>query len=153
MFATQHVLVVLVGYLEQFNDDPVTCAARMIPLLLDCRRGADRVANEHRLDEPQPIVAVRHRAWIDCARGHTNSNAEDQRAMRHAAPEVLSGAPNCVQMVRKEVTGLASVSDDVGLGHRAPKRPAILADFKVLEIALLNLHGCFAVAPLMTSSL
>jgi hypothetical protein len=59
--------------------------------------------------------------------------------------------PNCIQMVRKEIAGLASVGDDVSLGYRAAKRPAVLADFKVLEIALLNLHGCFAVAPLMTS--
>ena len=57
--------------------------------------------------------------------------------MRHAALEVLSGAPNCIQMVRKEVARLARVGDDVGLGNRATKRPAVLADFKVLEIALL----------------
>ena len=51
MLANQHVLVVLVRNLEEFHDDPVARTARMVPLILDCRRGADRVANENRLDE------------------------------------------------------------------------------------------------------
>jgi hypothetical protein len=84
MLANQHVLVFLVRNLEEFHDDPVARAARMVPLILDCRRGADRVANENRLDESQAIVAVGHRARIDRARRHAHPDAEDQGAVGHA---------------------------------------------------------------------
>src|SRR5579872_839267 len=116
----------------------------MVPLLLDRGRGADRVADEHRLDESQAVVAVGHRARIDRARSHAHSDAEDERAVRHAALEVLGRAPHRVQMVREKVAGLAGVSDDVGFGDRAAERPAVLADLKVLEIAFLDFHQGWA---------
>jgi len=140
VLADEHRLPHLVDDFEQFDDDAVARASRMIALLLDRRFGPDGVADEYRLDEAQAIVAGGHGARIDVRRRHADADAEDERAMRHATLEVLRRAPLGVHVMGKEVAGLAGVGDDVGFGDRAPQRLARFVGGEILEKPLLNLH-------------
>ena len=112
MLTDEHRLPHLIGHFEQFDDDAVVRAARMVALLRDRRLGPDGVADEHRLDEAQAIVTGGYRAGIDVRRRHPDADAEDECAVRHAPFEVLRRAPLGVHVVGKEVAGLAGVGDD-----------------------------------------
>src|SRR5579862_8236882 len=107
MLANENGFAGLIGDFEHFDDDAMARAPRVIALLLDRRPSADRVADEDRLDEPEPVVAVRHRARIDRARRRADADAEDKRAVGHAALEVLRRAPYRIHVMGKEIAGLA----------------------------------------------
>ena len=84
------------------------------------RGGAgDRVADEDRLDEAELIVAIGHRVGIDVARGLSDADAENQRAVRNAPFKGLGLAPLRIHVVGVEITRLPGVHDDVRLGDRA----------------------------------
>ena len=138
MLADQHSLIVLVEHLNLLGHDPALGALGVIALVGDCGGDADGIADEDRPDEAQPIIAVRHRAWVDRPGGHADRHAEDQRAVRDALAEILGFTPLGVHVVREEVTGLPSMYHDVGLGDRAAERSAGKADRIVFEELFLE---------------
>ena len=138
MFADQHGFVPLVQNRARLHYDALLQTFRVVTLLFDCHGHPDGVSDENRFYETEPVIPVGHSVWVDFARGHSHSNAEDQRPVSQALPERLCFAPFCIHVMRIEITGLSGMDYDIGFRDRAPARLALLARNVVFEITLLK---------------
>ena len=132
MFAREDGFLVLVENFHQLAHH-AEAGLFVFALFLDGHAHADGVADEHRLDEPQPVVAVRKRLGINHPRCHADGHAEDERAVRDALFKILGFAPFRVHVVRIKITGLTGVQHDVRFRNGAAHGFTGSADDVVFE--------------------
>ena len=92
---------------------------RIVFLGGDGDAGADGVADEDRLDEAQPVVAIGESDRVDQGRRQPDADREDHRAMRDALAERRRLRELRIHVVREEIAGMAGMHDEVGLGDGA----------------------------------
>ena len=141
--ANQHGFASLIRHLASFDHHAVSRAPRIFSLFGNCHFHVERVADVDRFDEPEPVVPIRHGAWVHDLGGHTHRNAEDEGSVRNAVAEGLSPAPFFVHVVRVEVAGLAGVDHDVGFRDGPPGGDTGVAGLVVLK----KLFGYHAYPP------
>ncbi len=100
----------------------------------DRHPGADGIADEHRADEAQPVVAVGEGDRVDQRRGQPDADREHHRAVGDALAERRRPGELGVHVVREEVAGVAGMDDEVGLGDGPAGGLPHIADPVVLEV-------------------
>src|SRR6185312_855047 len=91
-------------------------------------------ADEHRLREAQPLIAIGEGEGINFPRRQADADGEGHRAMRDPLAERARPHRLRIHVVREEVPGMAGMDDEVGFRDGAPIGLARLADRIVLEM-------------------
>jgi hypothetical protein len=138
MLACQHGLVALIDHLDALDHDAVIGALGVVALVFDGDPDVNRIADEDGLDEAQTVVAVGESQRINGTGRHADADAEDQRAMGDALPEVLRLTPLCIHVMGIKIAGLPRMEHNIGLRNRAPQRLTRVAQGIVLEVAFLD---------------
>ncbi len=92
----------------------------------------------HRLDEPQPVIAIGKRDRIDQRRRQPDADGKNHRAMRDALAARQGLGELRIHVVREEIARMPRMHDEIRLGDRAPGGGA-----HVPELIFLD-NGCSA---------
>ena len=133
MFAYHDQLMVLIESFYRFSHQPI-CWFLMIHGALDGNRNFYRIADKYRADEPKPLIPICHGSFIDHVGRQTDSDAEDEGAMRDPSFKRLRLTPFFVHMMREKVSGLSCMKDNIRLCDRAAGSLPALVDGKVFKM-------------------
>jgi hypothetical protein len=133
VLADQNGLLFLIADLYPFHDDAMFRPLRIFAFLVNGSCHINRVAQENRQDETHVVVAIRHRARIDIARGHSNGDTQNQRAVRDSPPERLCPAPRFIHMMRVEIAGLPGMQNYIRFGNGSAAGSSLIADPVLLK--------------------
>lgn len=133
MFADHHKFSRLIMTFHQLGNNAIAWLF-VIGLVADRDRHANGILNEHRPGEPKPLISVGHGYFVDHIRGQADGDAEDERSMGDAPTERLRLTPLLIHVMRKKISGLAGMHDDVRLRDGAAMRLADLPGLELLEI-------------------
>ncbi len=120
MPADQHQLAVLVEHLQGLGHKAALRMLGVFALFLQRHLHMDSVADKHRVDEPQAVVAVGEGGGVDQVRGHSNRYGKGQGTVGDAPAELRGLGEFRVHVVGEEIPGLACVEHDIRLRDGAP---------------------------------
>lgn len=133
MFADHHQFMMLIESLYQFGHQTIF-RLLVIRLALDSHRHFYRVADKYRPDEPEPVISICHGGFIDHVGRKSDSDAEDEGAVGNPFFKRLRFTPFFVHMMRKKISGLTRMKDDIRLSHRAAGSLSALGNGKIFKM-------------------
>ena len=133
-----------------FYDSAEAWTLRIFFFSLDCDARVDRIAYENRLWKTKPVISVSERYRIGLTGRQPDSDRERHCSVSDALAERSLSREFRVHVMRKEISGVAGVYDDIGLRDGPARGFSLKADGVVFEIfdffhrlCFLDLFQCF----------
>lgn len=99
----------------------MTRALGIVPLLFNRDLCFKRVPDEHRFNEPKPVISISESRRVDVVRGEADADGKDESSMSDALAKWSLPGKLSVHVMRKEVSRVAGVDDDIGLCDGSPR--------------------------------
>ena len=143
VLAIQNHFVALVQHLTGLNHATQPLALRVFLFLLDGDSSPQRVSDENRLGETQFVISVGEGDGIDLTRRETDADRKGHGAVCYTLTKVSLTGKLRIDVMRKVISGVSGMNDDISLGNRASRGDSLRADYIIFEV-LGSRHGCTA---------
>ncbi len=135
VLAVENYIATLIDDFACFHDSAEARTLRIFFFSLDCDARVDRIAYENRLWENAcRVISVSERYRIGLTGRQPDSDRERHCSVSDALAERSLSREFRVHVMRKEISGVAGVYDDIGLRDGPARGFSLRADGVVLEI-------------------
>lgn len=138
MLATQNGFPVLIHNQRRLDYSAVFLAFWVWVFVLDLHFGVDGVTYVNRPEKTKLVVTEAEGNGIYNRRGQSDTDGKNHRTVGNTLAECLGFAPLGVHVVRKEVTTVPGMRNNISFGNGATESLPFRADLIVLEILLHN---------------